>query len=65
MLWLPYLYQYGFMWIFFIVGIIIAVKSGQLRFNTKQGRRYLVLLFGGLIGYMMLQGFLQFIAPII
>jgi len=65
MRWLPYVYQYGVMWIFFIVGITIVVKSGQLRLDTKQGKRYFVLLIGGLIGYMILQGFLQFIAPII
>ena len=65
MRWLPYVYQYGFMWTLFIIGIVLAVKSGQLRLNTKQGKRYLFLLVGGLIGYMALQGFLQFIAPII
>ena len=65
MRWLPYIYQYGVMWVFFIIGIAIAMKNGQLRLNTRQGKRYFIILIGGLIGYMVLQGFLQFIAPII
>ena len=65
MLWLPYVYQYSIMLILFVVGIVIAVRSGQLRLDTKRGKRYLLILTGGFIGYMVLQGFMQFIAPII
>jgi hypothetical protein len=65
MRWLPYVYQYGIMMIFFTIGTAIVIKNGQLRLNTKQGKRYFVLLISGLIGYMVLQGFLQFIAPLI
>jgi len=65
MRWLPYVYQYSVMFVFFLIGIIIAVRNHQLRLNTRQGRKYFIILISGFIGYMMLQGFLQFIAPLI
>ena len=65
MRWLPYVYQYGIMWVFLIAGIVAGIKSEQLKLDTLHGKRYLVIMIGGLIGYMILQGFMQFIAPII
>jgi len=65
MRWLPFVYQYAVMLIVFFIGIYLAVKSKNLDPKTSYGKKYLFVLIGGLLFMMILQAFLQFIAPII
>ena len=62
---LPFLYQYGIMWFVLLLGIYFAVKSRQLDLKSKRGKSYFLIMVLGLLGYMILQGFFQFIAPIL
>ena len=47
-------YQYAVMWLVFLVGCAIGIKTGELGFSGRGGRRLAVLVFG-LIFYMALQ----------
>jgi len=65
MRWLPFVYQYTVVLIVFVTGMILAIRSKNLDLKTSYGRKYAFILVGGLLFFMILQAFLQFIAPTI
>ncbi len=65
MRWLPFVYQYAIEIIVFTWGIVLAIKSNNLNIKTSYGKKYTFILIGGLLFFMILQAFLQFVAPII
>ncbi len=65
MRWLPFVYCYAVGWIVLIVGLHLAVGSKNLSLQTISGRRSFYLLLGGMILFMAVQAFLQFVAHLI
>ncbi len=63
MAWQSYVYQYGVMLVLFLVGLVLAWRQGEVGFGGKRQRRNLLLLVGGMVFFMLLQGALQFGAP--
>jgi SSS family solute:Na+ symporter len=55
----PYLYQYGIGGLVFVVGMVFAVRQGYVGFSGR-GLRNLLLMLGGLMFFMVLQGYLQY-----
>ncbi len=55
----PYIYQYTIGGLIFIVGLIYAARQGFIGF-TARGMRNLVLMLGGMIFFMVIQGYLQY-----
>ena len=48
-------YQYGVMWLVFLAGCVIGLRTGELSFSG-QGAKRLVVLVAGMLFYMGLQG---------
>ncbi|NOZ57220.1 MAG: hypothetical protein GXO73_10595 [Calditrichaeota bacterium] len=61
--WLPFVYQYGVMSVFFVLGFVLAASNHEIRWNLKSDRWTVQVLIGGFIYYMLLQGFMQFVLP--
>ncbi|MFH1811687.1 MAG: sodium/solute symporter [Pseudomonadota bacterium] len=59
--WLPYVYQYGIGGLLLLVGLLYAWRQGDVGLRGR-GLRNLVLVLGGLAFFMLLQGYLQFVA---
>ena len=55
----PYIYQYSIGGLIFIVGMIYAARQGFIGF-TARGMRNLILMLGGMIFFMVIQGYLQY-----
>lgn len=49
-----FVYQYCVMWFVFAVGVVVGVRSGELGFSGRNGKR-LAVLVAGMVGYMALQ----------
>ena len=49
-----FVYQYAVMWVFFLAGVGVGLRTGELGFKGRPGAR-LVVLFAGMVGYMALQ----------
>ena len=62
---LPFIYQYSFVFIIFTIGIFLAIRGKNLNVKTALGKRYLIVLIGGLLFFILFQGFLQFFARLI
>ena len=63
--WLPFVYQYSFQALFFIIGMLLAFKSGQLNLRQRRGRFYFFWMILTFLAYFSFQGFLQFVLPYI
>jgi hypothetical protein len=60
---ISFVYQYAIMWVVFSLGCGIGVRSGELGFSGRGGRRLAVLVVG-MLGYMALQAaFTDWSAP--
>ncbi|MFH1131916.1 MAG: hypothetical protein V1754_11315 [Pseudomonadota bacterium] len=57
-----FLFQYLGMGIIFVVGIVFGVRQGDIGLAKGRRRRNLIMLLGGLIVYLLLHGFFQFVA---
>jgi hypothetical protein len=56
-----YLYHYGLGGILFLIGMLLAWRSGALDLKTKQGRTWFFVLILGLVLYMAGHAFFQFL----
>jgi hypothetical protein len=56
-------YHYIVGGIFFLVGMILILASGELSPRTSEGRRYLAILIGGFVLYLGLHGLSVFVFP--
>ena len=63
MRWPQFFYQYVIMISVFTLGLRLVIKSKNLNLKTSYGKKYLFILCGGLFLFILLQGFMQFIAP--
>ena len=61
--WLPFVYQYSIMSVFFVLGFVLAARNGEIRWYLKADRWTTWILVGGFLYYMALQGFMQFVLP--
>ena len=52
--WLPYIYLYGVGGLLFLIGVIVVVKSGSLDLTKTYHRTWLVILFFGLVWFMVM-----------
>ena len=50
-----FVYQYAVMWVVFLVGCWIGVRTGELGLSGRPGKR-LAILVAGMVFYMALQG---------
>ena len=55
----PFVYQYTIGGLIFAVGLYFAGRQGYIGFSGR-GRRNLILMLGGLMFFMALQGYLQY-----
>lgn len=55
----PYVYQYAIGGLVFAVGLVYAARQGYIGFSGG-GLRNLLLMLGGLMFFMVLQGYLQY-----
>jgi hypothetical protein len=55
-IWGPYIYLYGVGGIFFIIGMIIIIRSKSLNLKLKYYRRWFYILLFGLAWYMLIHG---------
>ena len=55
----PFLYQYGVGGVVFAVGLYFAGRQGYIGFSGR-GRRNLIIMLGGMMFFMVLQGYLQY-----
>ena len=55
----PYLYQYGVGAVVFTVGLVYAARQGYVGLSGS-GLRNLVVMLGGLLFFMAIQGYLQY-----
>lgn len=58
-----YLMQYVGLGLVFLLGIVVAVRAGDLGLRTPHQRRWLLVLVGGYLWYAVLHGFFQFVGP--
>lgn len=63
--WLPFVYQYTIQALVFAIGMVLAVKSGQLNIKQRQGKLYLLWMLLTFLIYFSVQGFMQFVLPLI
>ena len=62
-MWFPYVYVYSIGGLIFIFGMILAFRSGAMNTATGRGRLILAILIGGMLFFMGLHFFFQFVAP--
>ena len=55
----PYIYQYAVGGVVFVVGLYFAARQGYIGFSGR-GLRNLLVMLGGLMFFMVLQGYLQY-----
>lgn len=55
----PFIYQYSIGGIVFATGLVLAAKQGYLGVSA-QGLRNLLIMLGGMLFFMVLQGYLQY-----
>ena len=55
----PYIYQYSIGGLVFAMGLIFAIRQGYVNFSGS-GLRNLLIMFGGLLFFMVVQGYLQY-----
>ena len=55
----PYIYQYSVGGVIFAIGLYFAFRQGSVGF-TGRGLCHLLLMLGGLLFFMVLQGYLQY-----
>ncbi|MDB4657456.1 hypothetical protein OAE56_01740, partial [Verrucomicrobiales bacterium] len=55
----PYIYQYSIGGVIFAIGLYFAFRQGSVGFSGR-GFRNLLLMLGGLLFFMVLQGYLQY-----
>jgi len=58
-----YLTQYVGLGLVFVLGLVIAWRSGDVGLKTRRQRRWLLVLGLGMLGYALMHGFFQFVAP--
>jgi len=63
--WLPFVYQYTIQALVFALGMVLAVKSGQLNIKQRRGKLYLLWMLLTFFIYFSVQGFMQFLLPLI
>lgn len=63
MAWQSFVYQYAVMFVVFSLGIGLCWRQGEVGFATSRRRRNLLLLVGGFLFFMGLQGLFQFGGP--
>lgn len=52
--WLPYIYLYGVGGLLFLIGVLVVVKSGSLDLKKSSHRMWLVILFFGMVWFMVM-----------
>jgi hypothetical protein len=57
-----FLFQYLGLGLIFVIGLWYAFKQGDLSFSHARGRRNFVVLVGGMVIYLVVHGFFQFVA---
>ncbi|MFH0946332.1 MAG: hypothetical protein V2A76_14120, partial [Planctomycetota bacterium] len=55
----PYLYQYGVGLVIFLLGLLVGVRNGYIGLSGP-GLRNLLIMVGGLLFFMVIQGYLQY-----
>lgn len=50
-IWLPYLYQYGLGAVIFVIGLVLALRSGATRLTRPEDRLWVAVLIGGFVWY--------------
>lgn len=55
----PFLYQYGVGSVIFLLGLLVGWRQGYIGLSGK-GLRNLLLMLGGLLFFMVIQGYLQY-----
>ncbi len=63
MRWPQFIYYYVIVLSVFVLGLRLVIKSKNLNLKTAYGKKYLFILCGGLLFFILLQGFMQFVAP--
>lgn len=63
MRWPQFFYYYVIVLSVFVLGLRLVIKSKNLNLKTAYGKKYLLILCGGLLFFILLQGFMQFVAP--
>jgi hypothetical protein len=57
-----FLFEYLVLGIIFVVGLIYAIRQGDVGLRRGRPRKNLVMLLSGYVLYMAVHGFFQFIA---
>ena len=57
-----FLFQYLVLGSIFFVGLLYAIRQGDVGVAPGRKRRNLIMLVGGLVLYMTIHGFFQFVA---
>ena len=55
-------FQYLGLGLVFVIGMLCAVRQGDVGLKDRPRRRNLVVMVGGLVFYLALHGFFQFVA---
>lgn len=61
---LTYLYQYGVGGLVFFGSLLLLWRRGMLGGESAERRRWVLWLVLGLVAYALVQGALQFVAPL-
>jgi hypothetical protein len=56
--WLPFIYLYGFGGIFFLIGLVITLKSGAFDLKKKKHKYWFKVLIFGFFWFMAIHFFL-------
>ena len=57
-----FLFQYLGLGLIFVIGLWYAFKQKDVGFSHARGRRNLAVLVGGMVIYLVVHGFFQFVA---
>ncbi|MCF8306371.1 MAG: hypothetical protein K9G57_02940 [Ignavibacteriales bacterium] len=55
--WLPFIYLYGVGGVFFVLGLIFAIKSNALNLKKKKHKYWLRVLIFGYLYFMFIHAF--------
>ncbi len=50
--WIPWLYHYGVGSLVFLASLVLACRSGAVRFHHRPDRLLVIALFTGLVAFM-------------
>ena len=61
--WEPWAYVYGVGGAVFVIGLALCLWTRRIDLRERRGRRTLLLMVGGFVGYAILQGVMQLALP--